>query len=193
MPRFTRMHALGLGLIVGALLAIGLLDAFGSPTVVEKEVTRWKTKTETKVERKEVRVPEAYTVVKWRNRIVRPQIDTTNGRHDTVLVSEEFAARFNGADSSNGGTVEGWIRSHPLRVEDIRVDCPPDTSTRSSDSVFIERERTTNAKGRSRSGRGSASASDPMRASITSGRSAMASPSGRGSSSAVGNPLNHRR
>jgi hypothetical protein len=137
----TRFHLAALSLVSGILIGLALYDGCAAPEVVEHVRTQWKTNTVTKIERKEVEVPRAYAVVKWRDRIVRPQLDTTAGRRDTVLLSEEFAAQFSGRDSSNGGTVSGWVRSHPLRVEDLLVNCPPDTSTRAYDTMLVETVR----------------------------------------------------
>ena len=143
MQRFTRIHAVLLGLMAGILIGLGLLDGCSSPKVVERVRTVRHTDTVTQISYKTVSVPEAYTVVRYRDRdrIVHAQIDSSQGRRDTVLLCENFSAQFSGVDSSNGGSARGWVHSNPIRISELFITCPPDTSTtvRTQDSVTIDR------------------------------------------------------
>lgn len=74
-----------------------------------------------------VTITEVRTQTIWRNGGPVATIDSSSGRHDTVLVCEEFRAEFD--TTVQGVRLQGAIANPPLRLADLSMTLPPDTAT----------------------------------------------------------------
>lgn len=134
-PEFKRYGAF---LVIGIGIGLLLYDGCAPKRITEKHTTSRTIDTQLVFKYDTVRVHEAYAVIKWRDRTPVAQIDSSRGRRDTVLVCEPFTAAWSGIDSTNGASASGRIQYPPMRITDLIVACPPDTSMIIRDSVHVE-------------------------------------------------------
>ena len=148
---FTYLRAVlpvlaGLTLVALALLGLsrlqsclrGVTPSASKATSVARTVDTLYRDTLTLVTHDTVTVRDVVTRTVFRDRTLVAQVDSSNGRLDTVLVCNPFEAPFD--TTSSGTIVRGVIAFPPLRLAALEVIPKPDTSRTITEVITMTTE-----------------------------------------------------